>query len=1559
MVWQRLTDADFVSGATGKLAFRYEGNGGKLGFDAEMPQLEVGFAGVVPDGAVATLNYGYEAHSFTNAAGETEWGAARQRNAGGVNVAFSESPAQGSLRVEEAHAAEVQKGGGGWASHLLEVSVPEEGPSARGLALAARYMADEQGKGSVQPSSLRAFAVNEEDAKANPESAAYLGRPGEGGLIVLDVTGLTDEQRASIDPASATSIEALGLECLPYQVSDEGRVVVQMDDAVILAGKNRVFYLAAPYRHADLSFDADDAEAGRSLPVRIVFEAQPILHVGSSAEVFVLREAASIAFAESENPPEPSAPQPGNTEENGSGENETPGQFSGENAGEDATEGPAVSDATSAPTYANPLIGPMRQVPGGIALYSSLITDSDLLDLFEVNLDAYSTTEGQPLRELAGAMNTYMVGLTDSVVVNATFQSKDFNVSFGSKDQPASFTIEIPYFYRDKFGCIRETPSWNVYVGEVAKNQSVNPEYNATTGVGSPMRMILSPTGLEVLFQSYRIYDLDTNEYVTTKTEIGGVEYDGSYQLDPRFQGKGLTGSFRFEIANLASEDMAGVLTGDNYCPIFSVLFSDNVPENTGGNVLMGGEAYCYREEGGNLESCNVQVSPGEKSDTSTRTIAFIKSNLNWDVTVTPLSEEQLLWDRFNYHVYKVEVVNDSPGKDTPIDILSYNFKFPHDGSSFGGVTLKDLATFDENGNPVADPEGEFEHGTFTGKPGQGGALVYDVTSLDQTFWDNIDLETFSNVGDWGLSSIPYKTQGRKGEINFYVQSNETDEYGLQKPILLPEGNDVLDENGDPYRSKVTLLVAIPYTTNIVFSTYGSGESQRKQYSPLSFNCIPTVYFGNRGLEGFTWSKAASGSQTFRDVYNSMDMHKIAANYDPDTGERAWEESGALTQDRMGYPSSYRLQGFSAKGNIHIAGTGGGDGVALDSPCIVDDLPDNWNLSTVTLRVKQGQKNRQLLNVDRFNGVLPDSGLENWFDTTTPVVEFQVCSAPRETQWIEPDQLSWVSFGANGSSIEYGGTEDGYDVYRVGSLDGCADGNDIATRLEDMGICAKAKSRLVQLPGNCRWFTGKVRVRLAPELPVSEVQEGQTREDAAKVDVALPFDVTFTGIMRSPSSNGTNGYYTNQATLSSGVPTWYAPANSADYDRGWYSGALRTKTAAASIEALSPVTPKVGAYGFVRSEVTGNPVWGSDGGMRLVPVNEERSGIAFVLANPHVSKMEPGSFTTSTFSEGNLIDLDEPNNNLLNGGLGNSFYSECLCKNGDISKSHQGFIPSLVFISKGLLDHADVTSVTIHRMHENDGSHAPGPLTLTREQLNDYVVTAGSAYGNANPGIIGSVVIPQSEWGFDGRPDARLDSVTVEFDSFDGNVAQDRDSALDGAIVAIYGNPGVVGKYPASGTLATKYDAGNENQSATNTAVIYAAAPFPEVHGYGYRLEQGYAYMQPEGQAQRVPMSKKDSKSGFAFYVDNPTPSEVENGSIDTTAFTFAYDEVKGFSGFNTNEVYFSKLLRDTMDIAEVTFHSKYYDSASNSVQDRLLHVSVQPAGRIVRGKRKLVSICS
>lgn len=323
--YRALTDEDLQAGVSGRLIWRYDANDGKLDAAAALPAFEVGFAGSVPAGTLVPIYYGYEMHSFTARAVEGEeaplpqYGDAKRAAVGSYQVSNEESDAAAALTVTPQAALMPRTAfadGTGYAVHLVRYEVPADAPAATAIALGAAFPADYAGAGGVTDAVLMAHQADEDGNPLTAEEAAaaaaaddsqdatYVGVPGKGGVLVLDVTGLSEQQIAAINPMKASSLEALGLKPLPYTVTDDSRIQLARtgDDGRIEPGQARQLYVAAPYTEAAVTFvapePAEDADAAAAAEAEAAPEQTLPVHAQFDVQLSTAGVGESVVYAE-------------------------------------------------------------------------------------------------------------------------------------------------------------------------------------------------------------------------------------------------------------------------------------------------------------------------------------------------------------------------------------------------------------------------------------------------------------------------------------------------------------------------------------------------------------------------------------------------------------------------------------------------------------------------------------------------------------------------------------------------------------------------------------------------------------------------------------------------------------------------------------------------------------------------------------------------------------------------------------------------------------------------------------------------------------------------------------------------------------------------------------------------------------------------------------------------------------------------------------------------------------------------------------------------------------
>ena len=214
-----------------------------------------------------------------------------------------------------------------------------------------------------------------------------------------------------------------------------------------------------------------------------------------------------------------------------------------------------------------------------------------------------------------------------------------------------------------------------------------------------------------------------------------------------------------------------------------------------------------------------------------------------------------MLWDKYNYTVYKATIINTSKDKDSLIKGFSLGV-IPQcagrdDNISGGGVLDEDLLKWQyidgkavENTNPSMQNYHSLE-GSFIGKINEGGVLIYDVTDVSEEDLENWDLVSFSNVTQ---PTLPYT-----------IDTNRQITLGCSDTPIQADNS----ETATKINSR-TYIFAVPYTTNITVTPERKdsfGEYQVFQV-PKSYD---TVYFGDGN---YTWTKQYNFPEN---IYKAVD----------------------------------------------------------------------------------------------------------------------------------------------------------------------------------------------------------------------------------------------------------------------------------------------------------------------------------------------------------------------------------------------------------------------------------------------------------------------------------------------------------------------------------------------------------------------------------------------------------------------------------------------------------------------------------------------------------------
>ena len=1500
--YRRLGDEDLKAGVSGHLVLRYEGVEGdrRLSANASSPEFTLGFTGAVPEGATAAIRFGYEYQSYTPPTSDASGSDDRETSHAKVlrsaigSISLSNTSAESAVTMEARAIGEpkmpVQDGRGrGWSASVVAFTVPTDAPGVTSFMFTGQWAPDWRGRGGVALADLAAYRVTkegegaEESYRANTDeygavltdadtlsSSEFVGVPGMGGAVVLDVTGRNDEEIGAIDPADSSSLNDNGLAPLPYRIALDGTISVQLEkgEGAIEPSSTRKLYVAVPYSESALVEAADATSDGEDdLPVyeevRASFRMQAMtqektenLIVANVADV-TSRFTAVLSL------------EPSQTEEGQSSAKEPSyGQDDIESDGEDENASANVlgkvpsSTGEEGPDVGSSPVRIMARLLSGAPLYAAAFSNVSPDTVINPHPLLLSENEMVPS---ADSDLVYLIKSSDltRISLNMTFGWQQGHV--GNVLQKTSFTVTVPYLYRDGgTGAVLSAYTREDIQKALEENGAEPNSYN-------DMRLVIQPDSS--IFNEWDIVD-DQKRRITKTTY-------------PIYYPQGLTGTFTL---SYRGSNGLGQMGMNFKRPEFQVYFIGNIPENTGATIKVGGDNYIY-SDGSTDYGCRKSVEPGDRSDgaAQSRTITFIKTNLEWNTTVEN-KWSPAMWDKYNYMVYRVVTTNTSADTETTIDDLGYTFRMTGNGMGGGGMRVEDLMTWDADGNLVprskqradaVDDNGKPLQ--LIGKPNEGGALIYDVTAVDDVIWDNLDLDKFSNVdyfleqkdaeGNPLVRQISYQTGGQEAQVTFVVDREDGGS-------LVPK----TDETPNASNRRVILL-ALPYTNNFTPFTMNGV----KVYPNVALDTNSVAYFGNKASysEDYSWSKTLSNSDSFKEAKNDFTYTKTAYNRLTDQ----YLDGRYDARDRLGYISKFRIQNIETLGNMPVTG----DDLTLAYGATINDmLPVNYELAYIDFRLKREKgvvENADGTTTPLYNKLEDFVFLEGNDAEGNPYVgngvQFEVkagLGAGAPTSWITLDAKPALM----GPELDAAGRETGYDIYRVG---GAASGAGIAALLEERNIQAMPRNTLVTNKNPFR-LTGHIRFLMASELPTAE---------------GLPLDITINGIMRSPLSDGDDGRYTNRITSHFGRKQWVVPIGA---DQGGYYSTVKYTGGISEAHLMpeTPVSPQVDANPYDRRS-DGAITWGPTDGEVGAPLSQTRSGFTFHLSNANTSRIEPGVFSTDELA-----------------------YKDRRYNPNEEMYEYRGVETKYIVLSKGLLDRSNIVSLTINYKDPNYGKIGEvsypenASMTLTKQELldpdNGFVMTDDGVYGVNVPA--GSVVIPQSVLrnakGDAGHPYVR--SLSLKFDTFDGEVSVP--ASGEGAFISLLGYTSFTGKYTLQGTFETTYEYitrltgdkdpdGNlktENGtlvqlSDTSSATLNVNPAKPLVYAYGFKGAWGADRAFGElNTAYRSALGQPNS--GFSFYVGNDSPTALQPGSFSTSAMPFerfgaTSDQAGARRGFETS----------------------------------------------------------
>lgn len=1035
-------------------------------------------------------------------------------------------------------------------------------------------------------------------------------------------------------------------------------------------------------------------------------------------------------------------------------------------------------------------------------------------------------TENEPI---PGSTSTYLMKTGDLTRIN-------LNMSFGFQSgwvgnavNKTSFTVQVPYLYKDAAsGGVLEAYTYSDILKAVAANPSENTEgYDA-------MRLAIVPDSS--IFTEWDIVD-DRGYRITKDT------YSTYYP-------QGFTGTFTLSYRGANGLGQMGV----NFKrPEFQVKFIGSIPENTGATVRVGGDTTVYNDMSSQFE-CRKHVEPGSMDDGATqpRTITFIKTNLEWTVSVTN-KWRPAMWDKYNYMVYRVETKNISVDAETTLDAIGHTFRVTGERYGDGGMRVEDLMAWTDDGEPVPagkqTPNAVDDDGNplqLWGRPNEGGILIYDVTAVDDTIWDELDLDKFSNIdryleedenGEAAVRQLSYQTGGQDAQFTYII---DRDGGGN----LCPKTEETPDANDTR-----VVLIALPYTTNFPSFTMNGATI----YPNVTFDTKASAYFGGRLdiAEDYMWSKELSNSDSFREAKNGLSYNKFAHDRVSDT----WRAENSDAYDRLGYISKYVIRDITTLGNTPVFGETLENGWGA---VITDTMPSNYEMVGLDFRMKRvadTYTNAQGEEVDIPNE-LSDfiflEGLNQEGEYQRPYgVQFEMRSRASSTA-----PTNWVSLPVRPELVGPDPDDEDYDIYRLG---GNTSAEGIASMLEARGFAAKPRNSKITGLGAFEW-TGRFRILMAEEL---------SRE------TVLPLDITIEGIMRAPASNGYGGRFTNVANGSFGRKQWVVQRGD---NGGYYVIAKKGESEESSAHLLPEgVNPVIRASSFLElvddSIAWGTPVGDPEMESIDVPLGADNTGYVFHLANDATSRIEPGTFETSTLR---YVD------NKYNARLG---YNE-----------FRGVETKQLILSKDFWECADVLEMIIDYRDPNYGGDPRKPETyfpetvkvkLSRADLEKkFLVT------DEDSDLFGAIVIPQGALRSKcGNP--YITHVKITYDTYESDTQlSDRGT---GAFIAFDAHTSYTGEYPLTGIFSTNYDQAAQ-RFAEGTAQVVVKAAEPVVYASGFRGEYGETPVLGGFNA-RCKSDLGRPNSGLVFHLGNRSTTVLSPGKFSTSPIPFerASGERRGF----------------------------------------------------------------
>lgn len=380
------------------------------------------------------------------------------------------------------------------------------------------------------------------------------------------------------------------------------------------------------------------------------------------------------------------------------------------------------------------------------------------------------------------------------------------------------------------------------------------------------------------------------------------------------WEGKIINKGYYFAGAVTLSYTAANGLGATNVGFNAKAKFLGDISENFGFAIQAGMGYDSYEDSMGSIYDSSFQIQVGgnpQKDDGNYNEVCLIHSNLQWEQTVTNISDTIAMWREYNYIVTKVKIENISENSTSAFEKFDINLNIPSAATSGqNGVIDRDIMAWiykdgqEPEQNTSIEPEDR--NNVYVGKANEGGVLVYDITDMSEADLSKVDISEFSDTSALG-DELPYM-YASDGNVHIKI-----------------------DQKLDNEVKQKTYLIAVPYRASIMMVG-----------NKVSHGVVSTVYYGKDGI--YSWSK-----QTLTSVKVDSIVHTI-------TQDKYVKDSNGTIQDTtdafVGQPSSYYIGNI---GNYQVTENGNINGnVPVYNAFLIDTIPEGFELSDLQIHTANG-----------------------------------------------------------------------------------------------------------------------------------------------------------------------------------------------------------------------------------------------------------------------------------------------------------------------------------------------------------------------------------------------------------------------------------------------------------------------------------------------------------------------------------------------------------------------------------------------------------------------------